>query len=58
MDPHQLLHHSTLLQLHLQIAKAGRTGEVATEALELTPAEVDATLGALTEASEALRALS
>ena len=47
-----------LLQLHLQIAKAGRTGEVATEALELTPAEVDATLGALTEASEALRALS
>ena len=47
-----------LLQLHLQIAKAGRSGEVATEALELTPTEVDATLGALSEASEALRALS
>ena len=46
-----------LLQLQLQIAKAGAPpGVVATEMLELTPADIDATLGALAEASEALKA--
>ena len=44
------------LQLQLQIAKAGAPGVVKSEALELTPADLDATLGALAEASEALRA--
>lgn len=48
-----------LLQLQLQIAKAGGApGVLSTEALELSKAELDATLGALAEASEALRAAS
>ena len=50
--------HSPLLQLHLEVAKAGGTGALAKEALELTPAELDATLGALAEASAALKGLS
>jgi len=50
--------HEPVVQLHLQIAKAGGTGSVTSEALELTPAELDATLNALSEASEALKAVA
>ena len=47
-----------LVALQLQIAKAGSEGTVLkTEALELTPPDLDATLGALAAANDAVRSL-
>jgi hypothetical protein len=46
-----------LVQLHLQIAKPQLASEVVTESLERTADELDATLKALSAASDALRTL-
>ena len=45
--------HAPLLQLHLRIAKPD--GAVKTEIVELKPAELDAVLGQLAAAGEAVR---